>query len=107
MTGTSYNGTLPLAAATTGVEGLDAIIPIAPNTSYYHYYRSNGMVRNPGGWVGEDVDYLFDYISSGLPANRAYCRATVREGLMKAQHDRVTGDYNAVLGKPRLHQPAR
>src|SRR5690606_6196527 len=41
MTGTSYNGTIPLAAATTGVEGLEAIIPIAPNTSYYHYYRSN------------------------------------------------------------------
>lgn len=40
MTGTSYNGTLPLAAATTGVEGLEAIIPIAPNTSYYHYYLS-------------------------------------------------------------------
>ena len=37
MTGTSYNGTIPLAAATTGVDGLEAIIPIAPNTSYYHY----------------------------------------------------------------------
>ena len=49
MTGTSYNGTLPLAAATTGVEGLKAIIPIAPNTSYYHYYRSNGLIRHPGG----------------------------------------------------------
>jgi hypothetical protein len=94
MTGTSYNGTLPLAAATTGVDGLEAIIPIAPNTSYYHYYRSNGLVRNPGGWIGEDTDYLFDYISSGDPAKRAYCRATIREGLMKAQHDRVTGDYN-------------
>ena len=29
MIGTSYNGTLPLAAATTGVEGLEAIIPVA------------------------------------------------------------------------------
>ncbi len=47
MTGTSYNGTIPLAAATTGVKGLEAIIPIAPNTSYYHYYRSNGLVRSP------------------------------------------------------------
>ena len=45
MTGTSYNGTLPIAAATTGVEGLKAIIPVAPNTSYYHYYRSNGLVK--------------------------------------------------------------
>ena len=26
MTGTSYNGTIPLAAATTGVEGLEAIM---------------------------------------------------------------------------------
>ena len=47
MTGTSYNGTLPCAAATTGVEGLEAIIPVAPNTSYYHYYRSNGLIRHP------------------------------------------------------------
>ena len=51
MTGTSYNGTLPLAAATTGVEGLEAIIPIAPNTSYYHYYRSHGLIRSPGGYL--------------------------------------------------------
>ncbi len=94
MTGTSYNGTLPLAAATTGVDGLEAIIPIAPNTSYYHYYRSNGMVRNPGGWVGEDVDYLFDYINSGFPAVRQHCIDTVRVGLMNANQDRVTGDYN-------------
>ena len=64
MTGTSYNGTLPLAAATTGVEGLKAIIPIAPNTSYYHYYRSNGLVRSPGGYLGEDIDVLFDFIYS-------------------------------------------
>ena len=53
MTGTSYNGTLPLAAATTGVKGLEAIIPVAPNTSYYHYYRSNGLVRSPRNWKRE------------------------------------------------------
>ncbi len=93
MTGTSYNGTLPVAAATTGVEGLEAIIPIAPNTSYYHYYRSNGLVRNPGGYPGEDVDVLFDFIHSGDLEKRPYCIATVREGEMAAK-DRVTGDYN-------------
>ena len=82
MTGTSYNGTLPLAAATTGVDGLEAIIPVAPNTSYYHYYRSNGLVRNPGGWIGEDIDYLFDYISSGYPDTRQHCIDTVRTGEM-------------------------
>ena len=34
MTGTSYNGTLPVAAATTGVKGLEAIIPIAPGSPF-------------------------------------------------------------------------
>jgi len=94
MTGTSYNGTLPIAAATTGVEGLAAIIPIAPNTSYYHYYRSNGLVRHPGGWLGEDIDFLYDFINSGDPARRAHCDATIRDGEMAAGRDRRTGDYN-------------
>jgi X-Pro dipeptidyl-peptidase len=94
MTGTSYNGTLPLAAATTGVDGLEAIIPIAPNTSYYHYYRSNGLVRSPGGYLGEDVDVLYDFINSGDPERRAYCDETVRDGEMAEGQDRVTGDYN-------------
>ena len=107
MTGTSYNGTLPISAATTGVAGLEAIIPIAPNTSYYHYYRSNGLVRNPGGWVGEDIDFLFDYINSGDTARRQYCIDTVREGLMKLRQDRVTGDYNDFwAGRDQLNQLA-
>lgn len=94
MTGTSYNGTLPVAAATTGVEGLKAIIPVAPNTSYYHYYRSNGLIRNPGGYLGEDVDVLYDFIHSGAEAKRAYADQTVRDGEMAKGMDRVTGDYN-------------
>ena len=93
MTGTSYNGTLPLAAATTGVEGLEAIIPVAPNTSYYHYYRSNGLVRSPGGYPGEDIDVLFDFIFSGYPEVRDHCIASVRDD-MYARLDRTTGDYN-------------
>jgi X-Pro dipeptidyl-peptidase len=94
MTGTSYSGTIPLAAATTGVEGLEAIIPIAPNTSYYHYYRSNGLVRSPGGYLGEDIDVLYDFIHSGDEAKRAYNNKTVRDTEMKNGMDRITGDYN-------------
>lgn len=94
MTGTSYNGTLPLAAATTGVQGLEAIIPIAPNTSYYHYYRSNGLVRSPGGYLGEDIDVLYDFIHSGEESKRAYNNAKVRDKEMMEGFDRVTGDYN-------------
>jgi X-Pro dipeptidyl-peptidase len=94
MTGTSYNGTIPLAAATTGVEGLEAIIPIAPNTSYYHYYRSNGLVRHPGGFLGEDIDVLYDFIHSGNPQRRDYCDCMVRDKEMANGIDRETGDYN-------------
>jgi len=94
MTGTSYNGTLPLAAATTGVEGLEAIIPIAPNTSYYHYYRSNGLVRSPGGYLGEDIDVLYDFVHSGDEDKREYNNKTVRDTEMMNGMDRQTGDYN-------------
>lgn len=94
MTGTSYNGTIPLAAATTGVEGLEAIIPVAPNTSYYHYYRCNGLVRSPGGYLGEDIDVLYDFIHTGDTARRAHNNAVVRDGIMKAGMDRESGDYN-------------
>jgi len=94
MTGTSYNGTIPLAAATTGVEGLEAIIPVAPNTSYYHYYRSNGLVRSPGGYLGEDVDVLYNFIHSGDESKRAYADSVYRDTEIKNGIDRITGDYN-------------
>ncbi|MGC6443998.1 MAG: Xaa-Pro dipeptidyl-peptidase [Rubripirellula sp.] len=94
MTGTSFNGTLCLSAATTGVDGLEAIIPIAPNTSYYHYYRSNGLIRHPGGYVGEDIDYLYDYVHSGPEAMREHCNCEIRDKEMLQNFDRVTGDYN-------------
>ncbi|MGB1090049.1 MAG: Xaa-Pro dipeptidyl-peptidase [Schleiferiaceae bacterium] len=95
MTGTSYNGTLPLAAATTGIDALKAIIPVAPNTSYYHYYRSNGLVRSPGGYLGEDIDVLYEFIHSGDESKRAYGNKTIRDEIMREQMDRATGDYNA------------
>lgn len=94
MVGTSYNGTIPLAAATTGVQGLEAVIPVAPNTSYYHYYRSNGLVRHPGGWLGEDIDSLYDFINSGDPAIRPASDRLYRDGEFAKWRDRITGDYN-------------
>lgn len=94
MTGTSYNGTLPLAAATTGVDGLEVIIPVAPNTSYYHYYRSNGLVRSPGGYLGEDIDVLYDFIHSGDESKRARNNKLIRDTEMAQNMDRITGDYN-------------
>ena len=92
MTGTSYNGTS--AAATTGVDALKVIIPVAPNTSYYHHYRSNGLVRSPEWLFREDIDVLYDFIHSGKEANRARNNKLVRDTEMANNLDRITGDYN-------------
>ncbi len=94
MTGTSYDGTLCLAAATTGVEGLEAIIPVAPVSSFYHYYRSNGLVRSPGGYLGEDVDVLYDFVNTGDKSKRKKNNALIRDSILVANQDRITGDYN-------------
>jgi len=94
MTGTSYNGTLCVAAATTGVEGLEAIVPVAPVTSFYEYYRSNGLVRSPGGYLGEDVDVLYDAINTGDRSKRKHNDSSVRDSILVPGEDRITGDYN-------------
>lgn len=94
MTGTSYNGALPVAAATTGVEGLAAIIPISPPSSFYLYYRSNGLVRHPDGYMGEDIDVLYDFVNSGNPERREWCNEHVKEKDLHAHFDRQHGDFN-------------
>lgn len=94
MTGTSYDGTLCIAAATTGVKGLKAIIPIAPVTSWYHYYRANGLVISPDGYQGEDVDVIYDFINTGDKSKRKRNNAVVRDSILVKNQDRVHGDYN-------------
>ena len=67
MIGVSYNGTLPNQVATTGVEGLETIVPISAISSWYDYYRANGLVVAPhsrrrasatNDFLGEDTDVL-------------------------------------------------
>ena len=96
MMGTSYEGTLPLAAAIEAPKGLEVVIPVSPNTSYYHYYRSNGLVRSPGSYLGEDVDVLYDFIASGDTANRATCDRIWKNGIFAGKNgqDRESGDMN-------------
>ena len=46
MTGASYGGTLPYEVATTGVEGLETIIPYAGIASWYDYTNSQGVAKH-------------------------------------------------------------
>jgi X-Pro dipeptidyl-peptidase len=52
-------------------------------------------VRSPGGYLGEDIDVLYDFIHSRDSDRRATCDATVRDGEMAAGMDRQSGDSNA------------
>ncbi|MFC3998840.1 Xaa-Pro dipeptidyl-peptidase [Nocardiopsis sediminis] len=89
MTGISYNGTLPVAAATTGVEGLRTIVPQGAISSWYEYYRDNGGVIAPGGYQGEDADVLAEAVYTR--ADQEVCGPVV-DGLAEDQ-DRGSGDY--------------
>jgi X-Pro dipeptidyl-peptidase len=86
MTGTSYDGTLPIMVATTGVEGLKAIVPIAAISNWYDYYRANGLVVNPGGYIGEDADVLGYFIARKGSCNQELKRITQTMG-------RENGDF--------------
>ena len=91
MIGTSYVGTLPIGAASLGVEGLKALVPIAGVSSYYDHRRSFGTVINSFPMVGTDADTLFDNILTRQhPEACAAMRARIAYEL-----DRQTGDYNA------------
>ncbi|QQQ77942.1 Xaa-Pro dipeptidyl-peptidase [Saccharothrix sp. 6-C] len=90
MMGVSYNGTLPNAVAATGVEGLEAIVPIAAISSWYDYYRADGAVVAPGTFQGEDLDVLAEYVYTR--ADREVCKPVIAD--VAARQDRVTGDYS-------------
>ncbi|MDU0291120.1 Xaa-Pro dipeptidyl-peptidase [Saccharothrix longispora] len=90
MMGVSYNGTLPNAVAATGVEGLEAIVPIAAISSWYDYYRADGAVVAPGTFQGEDLDVLAEYVYTR--EDREVCKPVIAD--VAARQDRVTGDYS-------------
>lgn len=97
-TGLSYLGTMSNGLATTGVDGLEVIIAEAGISSWYNYYRENGLVTSPGGYPGEDFDSLDELTYSRnllagdyIRGNEAH-EASIEE--LKKNLDRKTGDYN-------------
>lgn len=98
MTGRSYLGTLATAAATTGVDGLKTIISEAAISSWYDYYRDNGLVVAPDTFQGEDTDVLAaEVFSRSLKAGddhqiKAKFQAKLAE--LEQGQDRATGSYN-------------
>ena len=97
-TGISYLGTMSNGLATTGVDGLEVIIAEAGISSWYNYYRENGLVTSPGGYPGEDFESLTELTYSRnlragdyLRHNDAYQQSLEQQ---RKDLDRQTGDYN-------------
>jgi X-Pro dipeptidyl-peptidase len=90
MMGASYDGTLANAVASTGVEGLQAIVPIEAISDWYEYYRADGAVVAPAGYQGEDADVLAKSVYTRQ--DRVSCQPVIDR--LAAGEDRVTGDYN-------------
>lgn len=97
-TGLSYLGTMSNGLATTGVDGLEVIIAEAGISSWYNYYRENGLVTSPGGYPGEDFDSLAELTYSRNLLAGDYIRANEAHQAdlekVKKQLDRKSGDYN-------------
>ena len=97
-TGLSYLGTMSNGLATTGVDGLEVIIAEAGISSWYNYYRENGLVTSPGGYPGEDFDSLAELTYSRNLLAGDYIRGNGAHQAdlekVKEKLDRKTGDYN-------------
>ncbi|UQS86302.1 Xaa-Pro dipeptidyl-peptidase [Nicoliella spurrieriana] len=98
MTGRSYLGTLQTAAATTGVAGLKTCISEAAISSWYDYYRENGLVVAPGGFQGEDADVLAEETFSREQRAGDYHRIKAKWdqqlAAITSHQDRRSGNYN-------------
>lgn len=99
MTGKSYLGTLAIAAATTGVAGLETIIAEAAISSWYDYYRADGLVVFPDGFIGEDADVL---AQECLSMKQDFAKYREVRSLWKEKRaqltqelDEASGNYNA------------
>ncbi|EGD43875.1 putative Xaa-Pro dipeptidyl-peptidase [Nocardioidaceae bacterium Broad-1] len=86
MIGHSYEGSLAIGVAGTGVPGLETIVPLAGPSSWYEMWRANGTLTDITGgqefmatWVDVDPDEK--------------CAAAHQH--MRAGSDDATGNYNA------------
>jgi X-Pro dipeptidyl-peptidase len=84
MIGTSWNGTIANSVASTGVKGLETIVPIAAISSWYDYTRSNGVP-----YYDEYMGFLHDYVSNDLSP-----RCVALTGEIEQDSDTRTGSYS-------------
>lgn len=98
MSAKSYLGTMCIAVATTGVDGLKTIIPEAAISNWYTYYRYNGLNLPAFGWQGDDLDILAKYCFSRAKDSDDFERVRgvyeENQEFLEKEEDRASGNYN-------------
>jgi X-Pro dipeptidyl-peptidase len=84
MIGVSWDGTIANAVASTGVKGLETIVPVSAISSWYDYTRGNGIPFYEG-----HVQFLNEYVSNFLSQ---FCRNLTP--VLQEHSDDTTGNYN-------------
>jgi len=91
MIGASALGELANGVATTGVDGLEAIVPQAANVGQYALFRSNGTPISVTRDESAGIADLGTWVAAGN-ARREDCGHWTER--VEAGQDRATGDYN-------------
>lgn len=100
-TGVSYGGAMSYALASTGVEGLKTIVPIAGISSWYEYTNFQGI---PRGGLAQYSNWLSGYVASRLYESDAGNWAPDYINYLKtsARHER---DMNGVYYREDVEEP--
>ncbi|WP_327587156.1 Xaa-Pro dipeptidyl-peptidase [Nonomuraea sp. NBC_00507] len=86
MIGHSYEGSLAIGVAGTGVRGLETIVPLAAPSSWYEMWRANGTLTDFKG----GQEWMAKYVDADPDEKCAAVHQRMSEG-----SDDATGNYNA------------
>ncbi|SDN42895.1 Xaa-Pro dipeptidyl-peptidase [Allokutzneria albata] len=93
MIGKSYDGTIANGVAATGVDGLRTIVPIGAISSWYDYYRGDGVPFRRNGPSG-----LARTVESGGRADCGHAKTALDQGA------KANGDFTPMWAE-RNHVP--
>lgn len=95
MTGLSYTGTMAHEVATTGVEGLETIVPVAGVSSWYDFTNSQGICTDKKynyNYTAELSDTCASRFFENYDENAFTCYKNYRNHLESSQIE-LRGDY--------------
>ena len=107
MTGRSYGGTTDFAVASTGVEGLKTIVPVAGIASWYEYTNSQGISTSKNVAYSDQLAFMCAgrYINAGVYANDTEWEPI--KNIYPAYLNRIYNDQKTLNGDYGTHWATR